>query len=364
MESPSLVAGISRRALLEGAGAAGLGLLPGAASAASAPAVYLPVAGSLKGRTILITGANTGLGFESARRLAQAGATIIATARTDAKVAATREALLTAAPGASIFALQLDLGNLASVKGFPDRLAAAVGKDAPIDVLMNNAGVMAIPERLATSDGFERQVGVNHLGHFALVSALLPSLRAARDGFRVINVSSEGHRFATAQNLQAALEQDLDPKEYSQWGAYGLSKAANILFSCELQRRFDAAGLRASAVSLHPGAVQTELGRYLVQGTAAAEAGVPVEKSFEAMNSVQKALLKGLAKVTLPVDRGANTQVFLAAAADSGGDLSKDGGMYFDNMKATAPADFTQDARVAKRLWELSEKLTGVQIAL
>lgn len=354
---------ISRRNAV-GLGAAAATLLPSLpAVAETASDVYVPLAGSGKGKTVLITGANTGLGLESAKRLAVAGATVIATARTEAKAAATLEQIKAAAPGAAVTALVLDLGSLESVKGFPARLEKAVGAGQPIDVLMNNAGVMAIPERLTTSDGYERQVGVNHLGHFALVSVLLPSLRRARDGFRVINVSSEGHRFATADAFRAALERDLDPQEYSQWGAYGLSKAANVLFAAELQRRLDAAGVAASAVSLHPGAVQTDLARYLVQGVADAEAGVPLQASYDSMNPLAKAALKGLSALVLTVEKGANTQVFLAVGADAGGNLARDGGLYFNDMKVATPESFTQDATLGKRLWDVSEKLTGLKIA-
>ena len=360
---PTASAILSRRAVVAGAGAATL--LPLAAQADEGSEIFRPAPGSMKGKTVLITGANTGLGLESAKRLAAAGATIVATSRTEDKAAKTLEAVQAAAPsGARVYSLVLDLGSIESIKGFPARLSAALGKDAGVDVLMNNAGVMAIPERLTTSDGFERQVGVNHLGHFALVSALLPVLRRASDGFRVINVSSEGHRFATAQSFEAALEADLDP-QYTRWGNYGVSKAANILFASELQRRFDAAGLKASAVSLHPGGVATDLGRYLIQSVEAAEAGVPLEQSYNEMNPLQRAALKGLSKVVLTVEKGANTQVYLAAAADSAsGDLASDGGLYFDAMAVSNPADYVKDKDTARRLWELSERLTGMKIGI
>ena len=360
---PTASAILSRRAVVAGAGAATL--LPLAAQADEGSEIFRPAPGSLKGKTVLITGANTGLGLESAKRLAAAGATIVATSRTEAKAAKTLEAVQAAAPsGARVYSLVLDLGSIESIKGFPARLSAALGKDAGVDVLMNNAGVMAIPERLTTSDGFERQVGVNHLGHFALVSVLLPVLRRASDGFRVINVSSEGHRFATAQSFEAALEAELDP-QYTRWGNYGVSKAANILFASELQRRFDAAGLKASAVSLHPGGVATDLGRYLIQSVEAAEAGVPLEQSYNEMNPLQRAAMKGLSKVVLTVEKGANTQVYLAAAADSAsGDLASDGGLYFDAMAVSNPADYVKDKDTARRLWELSERLTGMKIGI
>ena len=168
----------------------------------------------------------------------------------------------------------------------------------------------------------------------------------------------------TAQSFEAALEAELDP-QYTRWGNYGVSKAANILFASELQRRFDAAGLKASAVSLHPGGVATDLGRYLIQSVEAAEAGVPLEQSYNEMNPLQRAALKGLSKVVLTVEKGANTQVYLAAAADSAsGDLASDGGLYFDAMAVSNPADYVKDKDTARRLWELSERLTGMKIGI
>merc|ERR1719163_2517140 len=114
--------------------------------------------------------------------------------------------------------------------------------------------VMAVPERLSTADGFEKTVGINHLGHFALVGALMPYLQRAKSGFRIINVSSDAHRFVDKKSLASALQSRLDPPEYTAggWGAYGLSKAANMLFTVELERRLREGGLQGSAVTMHP----------------------------------------------------------------------------------------------------------------
>jgi NAD(P)-dependent dehydrogenase (short-subunit alcohol dehydrogenase family) len=260
---------VRRRAVLTTAAGVALALaLPtAAANAAADDAIYRPAPGSLVGTTVLITGANTGLGLESAKRLAKAGANVVIAARTQAKADG---AIAKVSSGVALAADQrlvgvsLDLADLSSVRTLPARLEAALGaKDAPIDVLLNNAGVMAIPERLETADGFEKTMGINHLGHFALVAALLPSLKRAANGFRVINVSSEAHRFASTDSIRQALDANLDPPYAAGgWGNYGLSKAANVLFTVELQTRIEAAGLRGSAVSLHPGVVQTDLQRY------------------------------------------------------------------------------------------------------
>lgn len=359
-------AGLSRRDVMVGgtavAAAAGLSAALPSTAHAAAP-IYQPAPGSLTGKTILITGANTGLGLESAKRLTKAGAKVVVTARTAAKAEGAVADVKAEVPEADVKSLVLDLASLQSVRDFPAKYDAAIG--APVDVLMANAGVMAIPERLTTADGFEKTVGINHLGHFAFVAGMMPALRKAANGFRVIVLSSSAHQIPTKDSMSTALASNLDPKEYGfgGWPAYGISKAANVLFADELQRRFDKAGIKGSAVSMHPGAVQTDLARYLVQGVEKAEAGVPLKDSYNEMNPIQKALALGAAKVIKTVPEGANTQVFLAAAADSNGDLTKDGGKYFDEMKAVKPAAFTDDPDLAAKLWDLSEKLTSTKFA-
>eukprot|EP00746_Dinoflagellata_sp_MGD_P075181 gnl/MRDRNA2_/MRDRNA2_30278_c0_seq1.p1 gnl/MRDRNA2_/MRDRNA2_30278_c0~~gnl/MRDRNA2_/MRDRNA2_30278_c0_seq1.p1 ORF type:complete len:471 (-),score=104.46 gnl/MRDRNA2_/MRDRNA2_30278_c0_seq1:247-1659(-) len=361
---------VSRRDALSatfGLGTAALLPRPRIANAAEAqvkvdPKVYIAPP-SAAGKRILITGSNTGLGLESAKRLAQAGAKVIVTGRTQGKADAALAQVKAVAPDSDVRALVLDLANLESIKSFPAKYNEALG-NAPLDVLLENAGVMAIPEKLTTADGFERQVGINHLGHFALVAGMMPVLRKAADGFRIITVSSEAHKFATEGSMKAALDSNLDPPEYSQWGNYGLSKAANVLFAKELQRRFDDAGIRASAVTLHPGAVQTDLARYLIQGTEAAENGVPLVDTAQAMNPLQKVVLQGVAKLILPVEQGANTQIFLAAGADGNGELTKNGGEYFVDMKVAKPLDFVNSKQLAAKLWEVSETLTGTKIPI
>lgn len=318
------------------------------------------------GQTVLITGANTGLGLESAKRLAAAGAKVVIAARSTAKAeAAVKEVAAFTSAGTAV-PVDLDLAELASIKSFPSRLQAALGTDTPtIDVLMNNAGVMAVPERISTADGFEKTVGINHLGHFALVAALLPSLQRATAGFRIINVSSDAHRFVDKGAMTAALDERLDPKDYAAggWGAYGISKAANVLFTVELERRLQESGVKGSAVALHPGVVQTDLARYIIGGVSASDAHPTQEAAPPAGVG---AFLKEnvLDKVILTVDKGANTQVYLAAAADSNGDRSKVGGLFFDKMKAVKPTDAASDSALAKKLWSVSEELTGAKIAL
>lgn len=250
--------------------------------------------------------------------------------------------------GAKVFSLVLDLDDLESTKAFPASYKKLGLGD--INVLMNNAGVMAIPDRQLTKDGFERTFQSNHLGHFVLTAGLLPFL--SRSKTTIVNVSSEAYNFAGG-NL------DLDnlngEKQYGAWTSYGLSKLANILFTQELQRRAEESGDSwLTAVTLHPGAVQTDLGRYI--------AGE--EKWNEIKNNgaspLEMFLLNALSKFTLTVEQGASTQVFLAAGAE--GRLEK--GAFYEDMKVKNLPAFANDASKAKQLWDLSENLGGVDFKL
>lgn len=203
------------------------------------------------------------------------------------------------------------------------------------------------------------------LGHFALVAALVPYLERAKDGFRIVNVSSDAHRFVDRKALMQSFDAKLDPPDYAAggWGAYGVSKAANVLFTVELERRLREKGVSGSAVSLHPGVVQTDLGRYIIGGVAADDLhptqGVAPPTGVGAFLKTNV-----LDRVILTVDKGANTQVYLAAAADTGGDRTKVSGLFFDAMKPVKPTEAASDPELAQQLWSLSEELTGAKIAL
>jgi NAD(P)-dependent dehydrogenase (short-subunit alcohol dehydrogenase family) len=201
-------------------------------------------------RVAVVTGANGGLGLEVARALAGKGAHVVMAARDQAKAEAAVASIRGENPGASLELRPLDLASLASVR----KTAAAILADhSRIDVLVNNAGLMAIPER-RTEDGFEMQLAVNHLGHFALTALLLPALLGST-GARVVSVTSTGRH--TGRPLDPAnphLEGAYDP-----WRAYGQSKLANVHFALELDRRFRAAGLRARSIVVHPGFTNTDL---------------------------------------------------------------------------------------------------------
>ncbi len=363
-----------RRSVLCVTGAALLASTPVAGTSASDVAlqdgIYSPPSGSLVGSTFIITGANTGLGLESAKRLAAAGGRVVVTARSQGKVdgavTAVRSGLPADASG-SVSGVPLDLASLASVGSFPGRLATALGGEVDLDraVLVNNAGVMGIPERLETADGFERTVGVNHLGHFALVAALLPTLRKARRGFRIINVSSDAHGLVDRNGMAAAIGGGrLEGAEYSSagFGAYAISKAANILFADELQRRFDAAGLQASAVALNPGLTRTDLSRYVMGGVDAGDQRM--SESVGKTEGVAK-FAEGLVDSLIqPPRKGANTQVFLAAATDTGGDVARRAAPYYEKFAPSSPKESATDPELARQLWELSEKLTKTKLVI
>lgn len=204
----------------------------------------------LTGRTAVVTGANGGLGFETAKRLAAAGAHVVMAARNQEKADAAFSTIKAASPEASLEIVELDLGSLASV----EKAAKIITTAHPVvDILVNNAGLMALPER-RTENGFEMQFGVNHLGHWALTSHLLPNLLAA-DAARIVNVTSMAH------HTMAQLDPDNPHLEgqYDPWKAYGQSKLANFHFTLGLQRVFDLAGVRAISLMAHPGLTNSDL---------------------------------------------------------------------------------------------------------
>jgi NAD(P)-dependent dehydrogenase (short-subunit alcohol dehydrogenase family) len=203
----------------------------------------------LTGKVFVITGGNSGLGYETALEVAGHGAQTLIASRNPAKTAEAVEKIRAAKPGARVEAMELDLSSLASIRAFSDALHRRLQK---LDVLVNNAGVMAIPRR-TTADGFEMQLGTNHLGHFALTGLLLDLLAASGAG-RVVNVSSGVHRMGRMHfdDLQGE-------KHYGKWTAYGQSKLANLLFTAELEKRLRAANLPVIAVAAHPGYAATNL---------------------------------------------------------------------------------------------------------
>ena len=279
---------------------------------------------SFAGRTVIITGANSGLGAVTARELAGRGATIIMAVRTTSKGEAAARQMT-----GDIEVRQLDLQDLSSVRAFAD------GVDK-VDVLINNAGIMAAPFAL-TADGFESQIGTNHLGHFALTNLLLPKLTD-----RVVSVSSMAHWPGRI---------DLDDlnwknRRYSPWLAYSQSKLANLLFTSELQRRLDSAGSPLRAVAAHPGYSHTNL-----QGASGRKWGDVVVSAATRV-------------VATDADYGAR-QTLYAASQDLPGDTFV--GPRFGYLGRTQPVGRSrraQDAATATALWELSEQLTNTKFPL
>jgi NAD(P)-dependent dehydrogenase (short-subunit alcohol dehydrogenase family) len=209
--------------------------------------------GDQHGRIAVITGANSGLGFETARVLAERGATIALAGRDAGRTSAAADRLRAAIPGAQLQTAELDLASLESVRKAAADLTARFPR---LDLLINNAGVMMPPYGL-TKDGFELQFGTNHLGHFALTGLLMPSLLAA-PGSRIVTVSSNGHRAGRMNfdDLQSS-------RHYQKMAAYGRSKLANLMFTYELQRRLSAANAQTMALAAHPGTARTELTRHM-----------------------------------------------------------------------------------------------------
>jgi len=279
---------------------------------------------SFAGRTVIITGANSGLGAVTARELAGRGATIIMAVRTTSKGEAAARQMT-----GDIEVRQLDLQDLSSVRAFAD------GVDK-VDVLINNAGIMAAPFAL-TADGFESQIGTNHLGHFALTNLLLPKLTD-----RVVSVSSMAHWPGRI---------DLDDlnwknRRYSPWLAYSQSKLANLLFTSELQRRLDSAGSPLRAVAAHPGYSHTSL-----QGASGRKLGDAVVSAATRV-------------VATDADYGAR-QTLYAASQDLPGDTFV--GPRFGYLGRTQPVGRSrraQDAAAATALWELSEQLTNTKFPI
>ncbi len=289
---------------------------------------------SQTGRVAVVTGANSGIGLVAARELARAGATVVLACRAPARASAAAESIMAAAPDASIDIWQLDLADLASVR----ECAAGLGESYPkIDVLLNNAGVMALPREL-TADGFERQFGTNHLGHFAFTGLLLDRLLAAPEP-RVVTVASGAHRMGRMNfdDLQGE-------RSYNRWRAYGQSKLSNLLFMFELQRRSALAGATLRSLAAHPGYAATNLQSH--SGSAVETAIMKVLNTAIAQSDEQGAL-PSLYAATMELPGG--TYIGPDGIAEGRG-----------HPTVVGSSSRARDAGDAARLWELSEQLTGV----
>ncbi|MGW0199790.1 oxidoreductase [Nonomuraea sp. NPDC003201] len=293
------------------------------------------------GRVAVVTGANSGIGYVTARELARRGAYVVLACRDPERGRAALTRMRGEVPGAQVELRRVDLGSLASIREF------AAGWDrGRIDLLVNNAGVAMVPYAL-TIDGFESQFGVNHLGTFALTGLLLPQLLAAPDP-RVVTVSSEGHRFARFDlaNLNAE-------RGYRTAFAYVQSKRANLYFAMELQRRADAAGQRLRSMAVAPGLTRTNV------LTGGANSG---------RGRLYAALARLLVRVAFrPTPEGAKTSLYAATAPDlpGGSYIVPDGPLQLRGEPTGRTRERAiRDTATAARLWQLSERLTGVTYAL
>ena len=300
----------------------------------------------LSGKRMLVTGVSAGLGVETARTLAAHGAQVVGVARDLNKAkAATEQVRVQAANGGGLELVELDLASLASVRACADAL---ISTGEPFDLIIANAGVMACPKG-QTSDGFETQFGTNHLGHFVLVNRIVSLLKP---GSRLVNLSSAGHRFSDV-DLD---DPNFEHTPYTEFGAYGRSKTANILFAVEFDRRHKANGVRATAV--HPGGIQTELGRHL-----SPEAIKQLIDGINAANSASGA--PAFSWKTIP--QGAATSVWSGIVASA----EEVGGLYCEDCHVAELVEgddirggvraYALDPDHAKALWAKSEEMVGEQ---
>jgi NAD(P)-dependent dehydrogenase (short-subunit alcohol dehydrogenase family) len=297
----------------------------------------------LAGRQVIVTGANSGLGFHTALQLAVHGAHVVLACRSRARGEDAAQIIRGRAPQARVEVAELDLADLASVRQFATAYSEAHGS---LDVLVNNAGVMAIPRR-RTVDGFEMQFGTNHLGHFALTALLLPAL-LTRQGARVVTVSSNAARIGKINfdDLQSE-------HKYGRWRAYGQSKLANLLFAFELDRRVRAAGLDLISVAAHPGYAATNL-----QAAGPRMEGKDLQARLAAL---------GNRLFAQPASMGALPETYAAVASGVQGSEYFGPDRFFAQRgyptRVKAP-QAAYDTEVAGRLWAVSEQLTGVRFAL
>jgi len=306
---------------------------------------------SQAGQTIVLTGANSGIGLEATRELARKGATVIMACRSVDRGEAAAADIRKEISAADLRVEQCDLASLDSIRAFADRLA-----DEPIDVLVNNAGTMAIP-RQETADGFEMQLGVNHLGHFALTGLMLDNLRpdreprraaASRRDARVVTVSSGLHERGTI-----AFDDLNSERSYDKWDAYAQSKLANVLFAYELDRRLRAADAGPISLAVHPGYADTQLQFRGLDGRG-------TRLRWAARKLANTLLAQSARMGALPTLYGATA-------------LSAEGGSYYGpgglaNMRGPPErqrsSDRSSKKSTARRLWDRSVELTGIEYDL
>jgi len=302
---------------------------------AAEPNIGIPY--DLTGKTVMVTGANSGIGFAATRQMAAAGADVVMACRNASKAEDAARRIRESGVRGRVKTQSVDLGDLASVRAFASRF---LDSGRSIDVLLNNAGVMAL-DRTLTPDGLEAQIGINHFGHFALTGLLLPAL--VRDGGgRVVNVSSMGHRPGRVDLDDLMYER----RRYSRWGAYFQSKLANLLYTRELDRRLRRADYGVIGLCSHPGTARTELGK---SGTSTTNfvmrnfTGVLIRSSEQGAEALVRAC----------VDPNAQ-----------GGEFFGPRWLTHGKPRLETPSRRARNDADAARLWAISEELTGVTYPL
>jgi NAD(P)-dependent dehydrogenase (short-subunit alcohol dehydrogenase family) len=296
----------------------------------------------LTGKRILVTGVSAGLGVETARALIAHGARVVGAARDLDKAGHATEAIRALPGGKNLEFVALDLASLASVRACADAL---VKKGEPFDLVIANAGVMACPKG-TTADGFETQFGTNHLGHFVFVNRIASLFK---NGSRLVNLSSAGHRFSDV-DLE---DPNFEHTPYTEFGAYGRSKTANVLFAVEFDRRHKARGVRATAV--HPGGIQTELGRHMTPEV--------LQGLIDSITRDQPPGAPPFQWKTIP--QGAATSVWAGAVASAdavGGHYCEDchvAEIVTDTRFRGGVQPYALDPEHAKALWAKSEEMVG-----
>jgi NAD(P)-dependent dehydrogenase (short-subunit alcohol dehydrogenase family) len=289
------------------------------------------------GKIAVITGANSGLGYHTALELARRGARVVVASRSDVRGKEAVARIIAEVPDADLDLRSLDLADLANIRSFADGVATSYPS---IDLLINNAGVMAIP-RSTTADGFEMQFGTNHLGHFALTGHLLPNLLGNTDA-RIVTVSSTAHKPGHINFDDLMAEQ-----RYRKWNVYSNTKLANLLFTYELQRRLAATRSSAIAVAAHPGTSATNLVAVSAQDNLIKRIVMPA----------------GARLISQSAAKGALPQLYAATAPEvKGGEYFGPNGIAesFGYPKRVDSIAESKDLDVAARLWSVSEDLTGV----
>jgi NAD(P)-dependent dehydrogenase (short-subunit alcohol dehydrogenase family) len=294
---------------------------------------------SQAGRLVLITGGNSGIGFHAARHLARAGAEVILSGRDMGRVNAARDRILREQPNAQVHALHLDLASFRSIRQAAQLFYSGGSR---LDLLINNAGVMALPDRRLTEDGFEMQIGTNHLGHFLLTGLLMPALLGA-PAARIVTVSSIAHRGGSIRLEDLNWQTGYDP-----WKAYRQSKLANLLFGIHLDRKLYQAGSRARSLVVHPGIANTNL----FQGGPGSGDGL-----------LAKIIPKFIAITSQSDEQGSLPTLYAATepTVEGGHFYGPDGFQQLRGYPAEVQAEpQAYDVPLAECLWNLSEELTGV----